>query len=79
MRIRFKIYHETNPSTVGISIQCTPADLINLSGDISTISEDDLQPVTAELLNAIDIMAGKKDFESKKEKSDGSSNNKRSK
>jgi len=62
MRIRFRIYHETEKTTLGISIQCNPRELSQISSDMHTITEDNLQEPTKDLLEAIEVMTGQRDF-----------------
>lgn len=62
MRIRFKIYFDVEPMTLGISIQATPREMNQLAADLGTIHDDYLQQPTEDFIEALKVMTGQTDF-----------------
>ena len=67
MKIRFRIESEMNTklqerTNLVISINCTASEMVKLAIDMNTFDNDNIEEPTAQLLEAINIMSGKKDF-----------------
>ena len=64
MKIRFRIEHTDYAcmTELVISINCTPVEMSLLGADLNAMDIDNRNEATKQLIEAVNIMSGKKDF-----------------